>query len=384
MFLAESYIHRLNPFAIRFTETFGVRWYGLAYAAGFLLAWLFIRWMAKTRRSPMTVRDVGDLMLPAILGVLIGGRLGYCIFYEPDLLIDFSGSFPFWGLLAINRGGMSSHGGMIGVIVALGFFGRKRNIPILHLLDLGAITCTAGFFFGRIANFVNAELWGRPIPPALRDDPPWWSVKYPAEVTEHWLRLMEMGDKAPTDLVQRMAADFNITAPTQEALHAAVTSEAVQRIEMLRQQLGPVVGNDVDAYERMYQAVHNTSSHAHQPVMEALRPLLTPYYPSQLIQSLTDGLLVAILLAIIWLKPRKPGVIGAWWLVIYGVLRVATEAFRQPDEGVNLILGLSRGQQLSILMAAVGIVCLVIASRRNVARIGGLLKPTPLGEQTSS
>jgi phosphatidylglycerol:prolipoprotein diacylglycerol transferase len=72
MLLAESYIHRLNPFAIRFTETFGVRWYGLAYAAGFFVAWMFIRWMAKSRRSPMTVRDVADLMLPAILGVLVG------------------------------------------------------------------------------------------------------------------------------------------------------------------------------------------------------------------------------------------------------------------------------------------------------------------------
>lgn len=374
MLLAESYIHRLNPFAIQFTESFGIRWYGLAYAAGFFVAWMFVRWMAKTGRSSMTVRDVGDLMLPAILGVLLGGRLGYCILYEPHLLIDISGNFPFWGVLAINRGGMSSHGGMVGVIIACAWFGVKRKLSILHLIDLGAITCTAGFFFGRIANFVNAELWGRPIPQAMRDSPPWWSVKYPDEVRAHWVRVVEEGEKASPELVQRMASDFNLAAPNLDALRELVTNEAGRRLSTLNEHLGPALGYDDNFYIRLSLAVRDASASAHQQAIETLRPLLTPYYPSQLIQALTDGLLVAILLALIWLKPRKPGVVGSWYLIIYGVLRIATEVFRQPDEGVGLILGLSRGQQLSVLMSLAGIVCLIVASRRNVPRIGGLLK----------
>lgn len=373
--LAESYIHRLNPFIIQFTDSFGVRWYGLAYAAGFLIAWLFIRWMAKTGRSPMSVRDVGDLMLPAILGVLIGGRLGYSIFYEPHLLVDFSGRFPFWGVLAITRGGMSSHGGIIGVVVACTWWGIRRKISPLHLVDLGAFTCTAGFFFGRLANFVNAELWGRPIPPALRADPPWWSVKYPEEVTAHWLRIADEAENAPADLVKRMAEDFNLAAPTLEALRDEVTLEAVRRLDQLHAQLGPALGNDNEFYARLLRAAHDSSASAHQFVIDALRPMLTPYYPSQIIQAITDGLLVAILLAIIWLRPRTPGVIGSWWLIIYGVQRTLTEIFRQPDEGVNLIFGLSRGQQLSILMALAGVVCLIISSKRHAPRMGGLMKP---------
>src|SRR6185503_17601709 len=88
MLLADSFLHHFDPFAFRFSENVGVRWYGLSYAVGFLLAWLFARWMAKSGRSTLTVRDVGDMMFSVILGVLIGGRLGYAILYEQRLLTD--------------------------------------------------------------------------------------------------------------------------------------------------------------------------------------------------------------------------------------------------------------------------------------------------------
>ena len=155
--LADAYLHSLDPFLIEFTSGFGIRYYGLAYALAFLLAWWFIRWVAKKSWSPLPVEKVGDLMFAVILGVLVGGRVGYALFYEQHLFIGFSSSFPFWDLLAINKGGMASHGGMIGVILAVIWFGRRNKVPMLHILDLGALGNTPGFFFGdwRISSTLN-------------------------------------------------------------------------------------------------------------------------------------------------------------------------------------------------------------------------------------
>ena len=102
--------------------------------------------------------------------------------------------------------------------------------------------------------------------------------------------------------------------------------------------------------------------------------------PSQLLQAITDGPLLIAVLALIWLRPRKPGVVGAWFLISYGLMRIATEVVRQPDAGVKALLtplgDLSRGQVLSVLMVLSGIVGLVIVARRDAEPMGGLLKPT--------
>lgn len=336
--LAESYLHDLDPFAIQFTESFGLRWYGLAYAVGFLIAWLFIRWMAKSGRSPLTASDAADLMFYAIVGVLVGGRLGHVIFYGADgvpfkPLWTFTEHFPYWDVLAIHRGGMASHGGMIGVLLACLIFARRHKVPALHLFDLGGLGCTAGFFFGRLANFVNGELWGRALPASMQADPPWWSVKYPDDIF-HW--------------------DPQIPAE----------ADRLAQLEPLY----PIVGGDAT----FLQNVVHAAKAGNEQVIEVLRPLLTAYYPSQIFQAFTDGLLVAALLVLIWLKPRKPGVVGCWYLIIYGVLRIATEFYRQPDPGVSPLWGLSRGQILSVGMVIVGAILLWMCARRRVEPLPGL------------
>ena len=146
--LADSYLHRISPFAIRFTEDFGIRWYGVSYLFAFLVAWLLLRWMAASRRSPMTVEEAGDLVFWIIVGVLAGGRLGYATFYDPQLFIGFAPTLPFWDLLAINKGGMASHGGIIGFILAICLFARRRGLSSLHLLDIGALGSTIGLGVG--------------------------------------------------------------------------------------------------------------------------------------------------------------------------------------------------------------------------------------------
>lgn len=334
--LAAAYIHRLDPFAIQFTETFGLRWYGLSYAVGFLVAWLIALWFARTKRSPISVVAAGDLMYYIIGGVLIGGRVGYAVFYQPSLF-GFSGDFPFWGLLAIWDGGMASHGGLIGVIVACSLFAARYRVPRLHLFDVAAVMCPPGLAFGRLANFVNGELWGRALPAVRQANPPWWSVKYPEEIA-----------------LWRPPADVN----------------KLDQLETLR----ATIGGDATFVASVIDAVRDGNAQ----VTAVIQPLLTAYYPSQLLQALAEGPVLFFSLALIWLRPRKPGVIGAWWLLIYGVLRVLTETVREPDIGVALTFGLSRGQTLSAVMILAGAVILFLCARRKVEPMGGLRRPLPV------
>lgn len=321
--LAESYLHTLDPFALRITETFGLRWYGLAYVAGFLLAWGMIRWLSKRGRSPLPVIAVGDLMFHAVLGVLVGGRLGYAFFYDPSIITGFSPTAPWWDLLAINRGGMASHGGVIGVIVAMCLFGWRQGIPKLHVLDMVAWTCPVGLMLGRFANFINGELWGRPLPPSMQQEPPWWSIKYPEEIR-----------------------------------FGAIDLDALRSM----------IGGDTTFHDGVIQAVREGRSEA----VEALSPLLTAHWPSQVIQAIAEGPLLLAALCAAWWRPRRPGVIGALFLLAYGVQRTITEQFREPDSGVAIIVGLTRGQQLSLLMILAGIIAIIACARRSTPALGGL------------
>jgi len=323
--LAESYLHRLDPFVFRLTETAGVRWYGLAYLAGFLIAWGFFRWMGRTGRSPLSRDDVADWMMAAIIGVLVGGRVGYAVFYDPTLLIRFSASFPWWDLLALNKGGMASHGGIIGFIAGTCWFALRRGHSALHLLDMGGFISGVGLSIGRVTNFVNAELGGRPWSGA--GEAPWWTVKYPQEILSRHFEHMDQ-------LYRELGMHF----PGRETFARQVVTAAM----------------DGDEH-----------------VLAVLRPLLTPYYPSQLVQAFSDGPVLVSLLALIWIRPRRPGVIGAWFLTLYSVLRIATEFVRQPDDGVALLMGLSRGQVLSVVMVVVGVCALIIVSRRDVRPVAG-------------
>jgi phosphatidylglycerol:prolipoprotein diacylglycerol transferase len=141
------------------------------------------------------------------------------------------------------------------------------------------------------------------------------------------------------------------------------------------------MGVDVDSNlfvqrtaNRLIEAVQSGD----QAVIAIMRPLLTACYPSQLVQAITDGPILFALLVLVWLKPRKPGVVGAWFLGGYGLMRIATEGIRQPDVGVPLLStpmgALSRGQVLSLLMVAMWLVAGLIVIRRDVEPIGGLKK----------
>ena len=153
----DYWVDRLDPWVIHFSGNFGIRWYGVSYAAGILFAaWVFLRW-ARQGRLPVSVEQIPALITYATTGVLVGGRLGYCLFYNLREVTHH----PL-EVFAVWQGGMASHGGIFGLVVAIWLFAYRHHVAPLRLLDAAAAVGPLGIAFGRIANFINGELWGRP------------------------------------------------------------------------------------------------------------------------------------------------------------------------------------------------------------------------------
>lgn len=151
-----------------------VHWYGLTYLAAFGLFWLLAKarmghppWAQRVAQGQWSLRSIDDLLFYGVLGVVLGGRLGYCLFYKPDYYL----SHPL-EVLYLWQGGMSFHGGMLGVMAAMVWFAYSRQRPFLQVMDFVAPCVPTGLAAGRVGNFINGELWGRVADPAL----PWGMV----------------------------------------------------------------------------------------------------------------------------------------------------------------------------------------------------------------
>jgi phosphatidylglycerol:prolipoprotein diacylglycerol transferase len=158
---AGHWVHDLDPFLLRFPDNplglEGIRYYGLAYLLGFLGAWGLLRVYHAKGRIRLDADDRASLMTALIVGILVGGRVGYMLLYD---LGDFLHN-PLL-LVRIDRGGMASHGGFAGGVLGLLWFARSRRRPLLVLGDIAATVAPLGLTLGRVANFINGELWGRP------------------------------------------------------------------------------------------------------------------------------------------------------------------------------------------------------------------------------
>lgn len=339
-------IHDLSPFIIRFSEDFGLRWYGFSYVLGFIMAYLIMTWMVRRQKAGMTAEQVGDFITYIAFGTLIGGRLGYVFFYSPDLLWKFKAQFPFWGVLAVNEGGMASHGGMIGIVVACLLYARKIGVSRLYLFDLCAVAGPIGVFFGRIANFINGELVGRPSAP---DFP--LAVRFPQDI-ESW----------PTQEFERLRG--------LESVVGQVGGTREQWLGWLDQ-----FRFDGTARDHVYDMLHRIVieiQNGNQAAKEALGPLLTPRHPSQLYAAFGEGLLIFILLFFLWRSPRKPGFIASCFIVFYAIVRISGEFFRVPDAHIGFqLFGLTRGQWLSIVMFLIGLFMMFWWSRSGATSING-------------
>lgn len=189
------WVHDLSPFAIQLGDDVGIRWYGLAYLGGFLLAWWLLRLWSRRNQLPLDYKGITDAVFYIAISMMVGGRLGYCLFYYQTadtgapwaIMQDPLAVFKVW------QGGMASHGGVAGMFFGTWLFCRKRHINFLVLGDTVAATAGIGIVFGRLANFINGELWGRP------SDVTWAIIfpndpLYPAEqIARHPSQLYAVG-----------------------------------------------------------------------------------------------------------------------------------------------------------------------------------------------
>ncbi len=301
------YLHNLNPFIFHITETFGPRWYGLAYVMAFICGYALITWLAKKGYADLHVAQVGDFITwAALFGVMIGGRLGYVLFYKPQMLRE-----PL-SILRVWEGGMSSHGGILGLVIFTLYYARKYKMSWLNLGDNLCVAAPIGLFFGRCANFINGELYGRAanVP---------WAVQFPKELLD--------GNDALVERAVSLCRPFDPLLTTPEAILQAY----------------PVNPN----------------------VEPVLREVLTPRHPSQIYEGLVEGVLLFAILWFVRTRMRQPnGVITGLFLTLYAIGRIIVEYFREPDAPMVGIF--TRGQFYSFFMIAIGIAFIVYAKVKPV------------------
>ena len=178
-----------NPFAIQFGD-FGVRWYALAYIAGLLLGYYLLRRETGKPGAPMNLAQLDSLLNHVLLGIILGGRLGYVLFYNPGHFLAHPAD-----IIKVWQGGMAFHGGLLGVTVAMWTFARKQGVNVLAVSDRVAMVTPVGLFLGRLSNFINAELQGRVT------DVPWAMVfangdglpRHPSQLYEAGLEGLALG-----------------------------------------------------------------------------------------------------------------------------------------------------------------------------------------------
>lgn len=169
------YIHHINPIILQFNEVLAIRWYGISYLLGFIACIFLLKSWSRKMAFEVPEQEVSNFVfLLAFFGVFLGGRLGYVLFYGLDSFFEN----PLY-VFKVWEGGMSSHGGFIGVILFILWYARRNKHSFWNLTDNMAVTTSLGFAFGRLANFINGELWGRITNVK-------WAVIFPQEAGLHY------------------------------------------------------------------------------------------------------------------------------------------------------------------------------------------------------
>jgi phosphatidylglycerol:prolipoprotein diacylglycerol transferase len=290
-------LHRLSPFVWEFVEGVGLRWYGCAYVAAFLLGGHLYRWLSERRLNPLSAAQVPDFITwAAVFGVLLGGRLGYVVMY------DWQGFWAEpWSALQIWRGGMASHGGILGLVLFTYVWARRHQVSWTGIGDSLVVVAPVGIALVRLANFMNGELYGRVSQVA-------WAMQFPSEILER------PGLLAGTALEGR---------PVEEIVRLVRTDDAVAAV---------------------------------------LKGVLPPRHPSQLYEAALEGIVLFSLLFWVRTRTRVPrGVLTGLFFVAYALLRIIGEQFRQPED---FNFGMPRGVFLSLFLIVIGIAFWVAAFRR--------------------
>lgn len=296
--LLAYYLHDLSPQIVRFSDRFAIHWYGLAYVLGFYLTYQVMLMLSKKGLSEIKPNQVADFItMAALFGVVLGGRLGYMLLYDFDHFIREP-----WTLFFLNQGGMASHGGIAGLALFCLWFAKRHRISWCGVGDTLVCGAPLGIFLGRIANFINGELFGRVTTSQ-------WAMKFPTELL-HEDYVQQGGTPVP---------------------------------------LPPGVNHSPEIIAWFEQN--------HEGGRQALEQILHPRHPSQLYEALGEGLLLSAVLIAVRLKfPRLAhGILTGLFFLLYAIARIALENVRQPDSGAIAIWGMTRGQFFSLFMVVAGL-----------------------------
>jgi len=343
-----NFVQNMDPVMIPITEAISIRWYGFSYLLGFLAAYLLLKYLAQRQLWALRPSMAGDyISLGAIFGVFLGGRLGYVLFYTlPKVGMQGLAADPLM-LFRVWEGGMASHGGILGMMIFTYYYAKKWNVSWTGVGDGLAVVATLGLFFGRMANFINGELYGH------KSDAP-WAVRFPSEFVEQ------------SGMEEKYEQARAITAAHDPEYAALLQSEGVTYTQV---------------YEGMLASLRDYPK-AEQEVGE----LLTPRHPSQVYEGLLEGL---VLFAILWfVRLRFPklanGVLTGMFFILYAIFRIFVENYRVPDAA--LTAGFTRGQFISLFMIVAGIAFIVVGLKRGrtVADDVREIKPMPKPKKKSS
>ena len=335
------YVHNLDPVALPLFGNFALRWYGLAYLLGFVGGFLLLRHLARRGLWVLKPEKTGDFIAAAALfGVFLGGRLGYILFYHipkegiGSIMADPLLIFRVW------EGGMASHGGILGLVIFTWFYARKEKVSWTGLGDGLCVVAPVGLFFGRMANFINGELYGR-VAQGIT-----WAMKFPLALRD---------GRAP------------------ESLKFDEAAFAASQVDPKLQQAYAEMVSDPAKYDQKSGAFFEQllEANRHSPkVSEAISPYLEPRHPSQLYEGLLEGLLLFSILWIVRVKfPKAPhGLLTGLFFGLYAIFRIFAEQFREPDAAWVVDGMITQGQFLSFFMFAFSAAFLIFAWKKRSAR----------------
>lgn len=300
------YVHDLDPVALPIYGGLALRWYGLAYLLGFVAGFLLLRNLARRGLWVLPAEKTGDFIAAAALfGVFIGGRLGYILIYFKDGFWNHE----WWAAMAedpllvfrVWEGGMASHGGILGLVIFTFIYAKKHKVSWAGLGDALCVVGPLGLFFGRMANFINGELYGRVATGVA------WAVKFPRSLGEEPQEVQAMAWQAAT-------------------------------------RVDPALG-DATSLEALVVA-----SRENPEVEKVLAEFLQPRHPSQIYEAFLEG---GLLFAILWIVrvrfPQAPhGMLTGLFFGLYPIGRIIGEQFREPD--AEMVGMFTKGQFFSFFM----------------------------------
>ncbi len=313
MFLAD-YLHNLNPILFEFTSWLKIHWYGLAYVLGFVSGYWCLVYLARKKIGVLEEPELADFITyAAIFGVLLGGRLGYMLFYATDEFF----AHPLT-LFKLQNGGMASHGGILGLFFYTLYYAVKHRKSWPGLGDNLVCVAPLGLMFGRLANFVNGELWGVPC-----------ADGFPLAV------------RFPTELASMGRADYEFILSKLPNMDPASTPDEVVQ-----------------------------AAREHPDVAQVLYDFLPSRHPSQLYEAALEGVVLFVILMTVRLKfPRAPhGLLTGLFFLFYAAFRMFIEHNYRVGDGN--ILGMSRGFFYSTFMIGIGLAFVIYAARRPAATAG--------------